>query len=81
MKQFVRQCAGWTFGSALAFAPVIALAEGAGGSYRGIAQMYYTLIAVVLIYGVHDIFHNKKVTLAALVVIPAILYGVLLPKG
>jgi hypothetical protein len=68
-------------GVVLAAAPGLVWAEGTGGSYRGIAQIYYAFISFVLIYGVHDVFRNKKVTLAAAIVIPVVLYGFLLPKG
>jgi hypothetical protein len=68
-------------GLALVVAPALAWAEGAGGSYKGIAQIYYTFISFVLIYGVHDVFHNKKVTIAAAVIVPVVMYGFLLPKG
>lgn len=59
--------------------PSMALAEGAGGSYRGIGQIYYTFIAAVLIYGVYDTF-GKQVTY---VVGPIIIIGLylLLPQG
>ena len=50
-------------------------------SYRGIAQIYYAFISAVLIYGVHDIWRNRNVTIAGAVVIVGVLYGVLLPKG
>lgn len=36
--------------------PQLAWAEGVGGGYKGNASMYYGLIAVILIYGVYDIF-------------------------
>ena len=77
----MRRFMGSITGLALAFAPAIAWAEGAGGGYRGIAQIYYTFITAVLIYGVHDTFHNKNVTLAGAVVIIVVMFGVLLPKG
>lgn len=44
--------------------PHVALAEGAGGSYRGIASLYYFFIAVILIYGVYDIFGGKVARIA-----------------
>lgn len=77
----MRRLFGWLSGLALAAMPALALAEGAGGSYRGIASIYFTFITVVLIYGVHDVFKNKKVTLAAAIVIPIVMFGILLPKG
>jgi hypothetical protein len=41
--------------------PQLAWAEGAGGGYKGIASMYYGIIAVILIYGVYDIFGKNVV--------------------
>ncbi len=72
---------GTVTGLALAFAPALAWAEGAGGSYRGIAEIYFTFITAVLIYGVHDIFHNRNITIVGAVVIIGVMFGVLLPKG
>ena len=40
----------------LSLTPSLVWAEGAGGSYRGIATIYYMLIAAILSYGVFDIF-------------------------
>jgi len=77
MRRFV----GTVMGLMMSFAPALVWAEGAGGGYRGVAQIYYAFISFVLIYGVHDIFHNRKVTIAGAVVIIGMLYGVLLPKG
>ena len=37
-------CAWW---------PTLALAEGAGGGYRGIGSIYYTFIWAVLCYGLY----------------------------
>lgn len=66
-------------GSSMALVPSLALAEGAGGSYRGIAQIYYTLITVILIYGVHDTFGKQ----ATYIVGPLIVIGMylLLPNA
>lgn len=41
------------------WAPSPAWAEGAGGSYRGIASMYYTLMWLILCYGLYDTFGKK----------------------
>ena len=41
--------------------PQLAWAEGAGGGYKGIASLYYGIIAVILIYGVYDIFGKNVV--------------------
>ena len=67
-------------GCALVLAPAAAWAEGAGGGYRGIAQIYYAFIAAVLIYGVHDTFHNRNITIAGAVMVVVALFGFLLPK-
>ncbi|MBI4401172.1 MAG: hypothetical protein HY581_06035 [Nitrospirae bacterium] len=66
-------------GLALTFTPAVALAEGAGGTYRGIASIYFTFITVVLIYGVYDVFGKKVMYVAAPVI--AIGMYMLLPKG
>jgi len=47
------------------WAPAVAFAEGAGGGYRGIASMYYTLIWVVLCYGVYDTFGKTALYIGA----------------
>jgi hypothetical protein len=59
--------------------PTLALAEGAGGTYRGIGTIYYTIIAAILIYGVNDAFGKKAMYIAA----PIIVIGLylLLPPG
>lgn len=77
----MRRLLGTMTGLTLALAPAIAFAEGAGGGYKGIAQIYFTFISAVLIYGVHDTFHNKNITMAGAVVILIVMFGVLLPKG
>jgi hypothetical protein len=61
------------------FAPTLALAEGAGGTYRGIGTIYYTIIAAILIYGVNDAFGKKAMYVAAPIIVIA-LY-LLLPPG
>ncbi len=70
---------GWVTGVTLAGMPTLALAEGAGGSYKGIAQIYFTFITVILMYGVYDVFGKKAMYVAA----PLIVVGMymLLPKG
>ena len=80
MKHYWSRVMGWFLGSLSVLLPAAAFAEEHGG-YKGIAQIYFTFIGVILIYGIHDVFHNKKVTIGAAIVIPIILYGVLLPKG
>ncbi len=75
----MRRLLGWVTGMALAGMPTLALAEGAGGSYKGIAQIYFTFITVILMYGVYDVFGKKAMYVAA----PLIVVGMymLLPKG
>jgi hypothetical protein len=60
--------------AALTFSPAVAFAEGAGGYSRGNAFIYFAAIATVLIYGIHDVFHKRWLTWAAVVVIPVALY-------
>lgn len=62
-----------------AFLPALALAEGAGGSYRGIGSIYYTFIGAILIYGVYDTFGKQ----AAYIMGPIIVIGLyfMLPSG
>lgn len=59
--------------------PALALAEGAGGSYRGIGSMYYTLIWVVLCYGLYDTFGKKAMLIGAPIL--AVAAYLLLPPG
>lgn len=69
-----------TFLTALAvWAPSLAWAEGAGGTYRGIASIYYTLMWVVLCYGLYDTFGKK----ALYIVGPILAIGIyfILPPG
>jgi uncharacterized membrane protein len=80
MKHCWSRVMGWFLGSLSVLLPAVAFAEEHGG-YKGIAQIYFTFIIAILIYGVHDVFHNKKVTIGAAIVIPVIFYGFLLPKG
>lgn len=37
-----------------------AMANEPGGGYEGITAMYYTIIAIILGYGVYDIFFKKE---------------------
>lgn len=58
--------------------PTVSAAEEAVNGYsRGNAILYYTFIAVVLIYGLHDTFRQKQITLTAAVVIPVVFYFLL----
>ncbi len=59
MKRLVvAMCAG-LFPAVL---PSLALASYEGAGYRGIAAMYYTIIAVVLIFGAYDTFGKNLKT-------------------
>ncbi len=50
--------------------PSVALASYAGGGYRGIAAMYYSIIAVVLIFGAYDTFgKNLKTHIGVAVIV------------
>ncbi len=59
--------------------PTLAFAEGAGGSYRGIASMYYTLMWVVLSYGLYDTFGKTALYVGAPILAVATYF--LLPAG
>jgi hypothetical protein len=48
----------------MTFWPTLAMAEEAGGTYRGIGSIYYTIIGVILIYGVYDSFGKKAMYIA-----------------
>ncbi len=67
-------------GSALALFPAVAFAEGAAGYSRGNAILYFSAIAVVLIYGINDVFHKRWLTWSSAVIIIAFLY-LNLPKA
>nr|MBI3614528.1 hypothetical protein [Nitrospirota bacterium] len=75
----MRRLLGWVAGLALAGTPTLALAEGAGGGYKGIAQIYFTFITVILLYGVYDVFGKKAMYVAAPII--AIGMYMLLPKA
>ena len=36
------------------------LANAPGGGYEGITGLYYSIIAVILVYGAYDIFFKKE---------------------
>lgn len=61
------------------WAPTFALAEGAGGSYRGIGTMYYTLMWVVLSYGLYDTFGKTALYVGSPIL--AVVAYFLLPPG
>ena len=56
MKQFTAGIVGIGL---LLWGSAPALANEAGGGYEGITAMYYSLIALILAYGVYDIFFKK----------------------
>ena len=60
--------------------PALAFAEGAGGGYRGIAQIYFTFIWAVLCYGLHDAFGKKAMYVGA-PILAIVIYFFLLPAG
>ncbi len=63
-------------------APSLAFASYAGAGYRGIASLYYTFIALVLVYGVYDTFGKNVGThiSASVIVIGAYLLVQLAPE-
>ncbi len=69
----MKQLFCWLSGLVLTLTPAVALAEGVGYS-RGNAILYFFAIAVVLIFGIHDIFHKRWLTWTSAIVIPIVLY-------
>lgn len=61
--------------------PALVLAEEAviGGSYRGIAALYFTVIWAVLCYGVYDVFGKKAFYIGAPIL--GLLIYLILPSG
>lgn len=59
--------------------PTLAFAEGAGGTYRGIASLYYTLIGGILSYGLYDTFGKTALYVGAPIL--AIATYMVLPPG
>lgn len=54
----------------MTLSPSVALAEEAAhASYRGIGFIYYTIIGVILIYGVNDAFGKKAMLIAAPIIV------------
>lgn len=70
MKRYLVMVVGFLAG----FLPSVAWAEGVSGYSRGNAFLYYSLIAFVLIYGLHDTFHTKWLTWTAAIIIPILFY-------
>ncbi|HZS11167.1 MAG TPA: hypothetical protein VFA38_02885 [Nitrospirales bacterium] len=61
-------------GAGVALMPAAAWAEGMSGYSRGNAFLYFSAIAAILIFGVHDVFHKKWLTWGAAIAIPVFLY-------
>ncbi|MBM4137964.1 MAG: hypothetical protein FJ244_00545 [Nitrospira sp.] len=59
--------------------PAFANAEGAGGSYRGIASLYYTLMWGILCYGLYDTFGKTAFYVGAPIL--AVITYLMLPPG
>ena len=58
MKELVKGSLGSFLALILSVTP--AFANEPGGGYEGITAMYYFFIAVILAYGVYDIFFKKS---------------------
>ncbi len=59
--------------------PTFAFAEGAGGSYRGIASLYYTLMWAILCYGLYDTFGKTALYVGAPILAIGIYFFMLPP--
>jgi hypothetical protein len=70
----MRKVLGTVSALTVMLSPAAAFAEGVGGYSRGNAFIYFAAIAVVLIYGVNDVFHKKWLTWTAAIAIPIVLY-------
>jgi len=65
MKRLAALSAMLTMGS-----PTFALAaEEHSAGYRGIGQLYFTIMAAILIYGVYDSFGKKAMYVAAPIIV------------
>jgi hypothetical protein len=64
MKRLAALSAGLILGS-----PSIALAVEHSAGYRGIGQLYFTLMGAILIYGVYDSFGKKAMYVAAPIIV------------
>ena len=62
-----------------AWGPTFAFAEGAGGTYRGIASLYYTLMWGILCYGLYDTFGKTAFYVGAPIL--AVITYLMLPPG
>ena len=59
--------------------PTLALAVEHSAGYRGIGQLYFTLMAAILIYGVYDSVGKKAMYVAAPIIV-IVLY-MMLPEN
>ena len=73
MKRLATFSAGAILGS-----PALAAAAEHSAGYRGIGYIYFTFIAVVLIYGVYDSFGKSAMYIAAPIILGG-LYWMLPP--
>jgi hypothetical protein len=64
MKRLAALSAGLILGS-----PALAMAAEHNAGYRGIGQLYFTFMGVILIYGVYDSFGKKAMYVAAPIII------------
>lgn len=64
MKRLATLSAGMILGS-----PALALAAEHSAGYRGIGLMYFSLMAVILIYGVYDSFGKTAMYVASPIII------------
>jgi hypothetical protein len=64
MKRLAALSAGLILGS-----PSLALAVEHSAGYRGIGQLYFTLMGAILIYGVYDSFGKKAMYVAAPIIV------------
>ena len=49
--------------------PALALAAEHSASYRGIGQLYFSLMALILIYGVYDTFGKTAMYVTAPIIV------------
>jgi hypothetical protein len=64
MKRLATLSAGMILGS-----PALALAAEHSAGYRGIGLLYFSLMAVILIYGVYDSFGKMAMYVASPIII------------
>ncbi len=58
MKDMIKGSLGSILALSLSVTP--AFANVPGGGYEGITAMYYSVIGIILAYGVYDIFFKKS---------------------